>query len=320
MKTEIKDTILGSYQIRKGKKKKTAFIEYVQKLCADNGISCTVEKKGISRNIVMGASPEECEMIVGGHYDTCAWMLIPNFITPRNGLVFMLYQIILIIALLGVGVVAGGLTAYLADLLFPDMLFAGGLGMMVYGIVTILMCVLLMFGPANRHTANDNTSGVVAVLNTLLTMTPEQRSKVCFVLFDNEEIGLLGSSAFATMHKDAKKSTPLVNLDCVSDGDYLFARLPARHKKNEFFARFTAAMTRSAEKHGMKTAIAAKGLYPSDQINFKQGIGVACLNRSRLVGLYMNRIHTSRDTVFTDRNIDCITDGLVELVSDNSAQ
>lgn len=317
MITEIKDTILESYQVRKGKKKKTAFIEYVQNLCEGKNISCTIEEKGISRNIVMGAAPEECEMIVGGHYDTCAWMLLPNFITPKNLLVFIFYQVFLTFAILGVGMAAGVLAAFLTNLVAPELIIGAVVGAAVYAVVALLLCVLLMFGPANRHTANDNTSGVVAVLDTMLTMTPEQRTKVCFVLFDNEEIGLLGSSAFAKMHKEAKKNIPVVNLDCVSDGDYLFARLPGGYKKNEFFVRFKVAMERSAANYGMQAKIGASGFYPSDQVNFKQGIGVAALNRSRLVGLYMSRIHTSRDTIFEERNIDCITAGLLELVSGN---
>ncbi len=320
MITEIKDTILQSYQIRKNKKQKTAFIEYVQNLCAENNISCTIEEEGFSRNIVMGTAPEESEMIVGGHYDTCAVMIVPNFITPKNGLIFILYQLMLTVGILGIAAGVGLLSGYIFSLVSPGSSLIAPLSMLGFYIMTMLLLVLMMAGPANKHTANDNTSGTVAVLNTMLTMSPEQRSKVCFVLFDNEEIGLLGSSAFAKMHKEAKKNVPMVNLDCVSDGDYLFARLPGCHKKNEFFSRFTEVMSRSAEKHGMNPVIGASGLYPSDQTNFKQGIGVACLNKSRLVGLYMNRIHTGRDTVFTDRNIDCITDGLLELVSSETEQ
>ena len=319
MITEIKNTILESYQVRKGKKKKTAFIKYIEDLCKEKDITCTVEEKGRNRNIVMGASPEECEMIVGGHYDTCARMLVPNFITPRNGLMFILYQILITLLMLIPGFLVSFPVAYVTDLIAPDKDLAVPAAMLSYGVTTMILCAMMMVGPANKHTANDNTSGVITVLNTMLTMSPEQRSKVCFVLFDNEEVGLLGSSAFISMHKDAKKNIPMVNLDCVSDGDYLFARLPSCHKKHDFFAKFTAAMESSAERHGMTPKIAAKGIYPSDQMHFKQGIGVACLNRSKLVGMYMNRIHTRRDTVFTDRNIDCLTEGLIQLVGEENA-
>ncbi len=305
MITEIKNTILEKYQVRKGKKRKTAFIEYIEGICRENGIECTVEKKGISRNIVMGASPDQCDFVIGGHYDTCPVMIIPNFVTPRNFLAYLVYQLVLCALLFVPALLVSGVLTYFTDAF---------VGIPVFGLVTMLMCLLLMFGPANKHTANDNTSGVIAVLNTMLTMTPEQRSRICFVLFDNEEIGLVGSSAFADMHRNVKKGIPVVNFDCVSDGDYLFAKMPHKEKKTDFGKAFASAMERSAEKHGMTPAVGSKGFYPSDQANFKRGIGVASLNRSKLVGLYMNRIHTPRDTVFIDRNIDCLTDAMIDLV------
>jgi len=309
---EITASIFEKYEVRKSKKQKTAFIEYIQGVCQQSGIPCTVEKKGISRNVVMGASPEDSTMLITGHYDTCARMIVPNFITPKNPFMFILYQLLITVLLLVPGLIIGVLVGYLTDMMI--------LAMPIYGIVTLLLCVLMMFGPANKHTANDNTSGTIAVLSSMLAMTSEQRSRVCFVLFDNEEIGLVGSSAFASMHKEVKKSTPVVNLDCVSDGDYLFAKMAKVDKNSPFGIQFKKAMEDAAGKHGMTPVIGTKGIYPSDQASFKRGIGVACLNRSRLIGLYMNRIHTSRDTVFTQRNIDCLTEAMVALADTAAAE
>ena len=52
------------------------------------------------------------------------------------------------------------------------------------------MLLLMMFGPANRHNSNDNTSGVITVLEIMSTLPENLRDKVCFVLFDLEEAGL----------------------------------------------------------------------------------------------------------------------------------
>ena len=79
----------------------------------------------------------------------------------------------------------------------------------------------MMAGPANRHTANDNTSGVITLLEIALSLPEELRSDVCFVWFDNEERGLLGSAAFAGKHKETKKGALVLNFDCVGDGDSL---------------------------------------------------------------------------------------------------
>ncbi|MBQ5832941.1 MAG: hypothetical protein IIW43_05635, partial [Selenomonadales bacterium] len=51
-------------------------------------------------------------------------------------------------------------------------------------------------------------------------------------------------------------------------------------------------------------------VYPSDQRSFKVSIGVAALKKSpsRLIGYYMDRIYTKRDTQFDDANIAAICD------------
>ncbi len=307
MITEIKDTIFEKYQVRKSKKQKTAFIDYIEDICAQNNIPCRVETKSGNRNIVMGASAEDCEIVMAGHYDTCAKMIIPNFITPKNFLVYLVYQLALTAVIVGIAVAAGLTVGKLA---------AAELALPVYFVVMFGLLFLMMAGPANKHTANDNTSGVITVLNTMLSMSPAQREKVCFVLFDNEELGLLGSSAFSQMHKKAMKNKPLVNFDCVSDGDNLFAKLAKKDRKSDFGRRFTEVMEKHAKAAGMTPVIGTSGFYPSDQSNFKRGIGVASLNRAPVIGLYMNRIHTSRDVIFEERNIECLTSAMLELVGE----
>ena len=43
--------------------------------------------------------------------------------------------------------------------------------------------------------------------------------------------------------------------------------------------------------------------YPSDQANFPVAVGAAAMQRKPLLGLYMGRIHTARDTVLQEENI-----------------
>lgn len=307
MITEIKNEIFEEYQVRKSKKQKTAFIEYIKALCEEKGIRCEVEENGSNRNIVMGASPADSEVVMTGHYDTCAKMIVPNFITPKNFFIYFVYQLLIVGALF---LVAGASDYFLTKYVSP---LAGYIAFLA---IYFGFLFLLMAGPANKHTANDNTSGVVTVLNTMLSMSETQRAKVCFVLFDNEEKGLLGSAAFNKLHKAEMKNKPLINFDCVSDGDYLFAKLPRKEKKSDFGARFNEIVSKHAEKHGMKPVIGTGGFYPSDQKNFKRGVGVASLKKSKLFGLYMDKIHTSRDTVFTERNIECLTDAMLEFVEE----
>ena len=80
--------------------------------------------------------------------------------------------------------------------------------MAVYWVLLLVM----MFGPANPSNANDNTSGVAAILETMARIPEENRSKTAFILFDNEEKGCRGSKAYAKAHPAVKNERLVINL------------------------------------------------------------------------------------------------------------
>ena len=53
------------------------------------------------------------------------------------------------------------------------------------------------------------------------------------------------------------------------------------------------------------------GFYPSDNASFKRGVGVCALKKKRLIGYYMDRIHTNKDTVLEEENIELLRVGAV---------
>jgi hypothetical protein len=304
--TETTKTVFEKYEIRKTKKQKTAFIEYVQTVAKENGYACTVEsdKKSV-RNIVIG-SPEKAKVIYTAHYDTCPVMPFPNFITPKNFLIYLLYQLLVTVIFMLVPAFA---MQYVSQMIFTAAGIDPTLSLWVFEITLFSILFFIMFGPANKHTANDNTSGVTALLDLMIAMPEELRAYAAFVFFDCEETGLVGSSAFAKKHKEAHLK-PLVNFDCVSDGNHI---LFAMRKDAVTYA----SMLKEAfpENESCKVEILSKGVfYPSDQAKFKKGIGVAALKKSKHGGiLYMDRIHTKHDTVYREENIDFLTKGAIRL-------
>lgn len=304
-----KDDLLRDYPIRKTCTQKTAFIGYLAKIYGER---MRVEESGIfmkNRNIVIG-NPDTASVVYGAHYDTCARLPFPNFITPKNFVIFLLYQIFVGVAMvLPVLFVTIPLTTLFVWLDLPDgvdlvlselVLFAGIIG--IY--------LLMTKGPANPHTANDNTSGIVTVLT--LADRLADREDVCFVLFDNEESGLFGSMAFAKAHKTVRDRTLFVNFDCVSDGDWLMILSSKPVRRTAAYGDFCESVRRrcaSTEKFPL-FATSMNAIYPSDQINFRKYIAVASLKKTKtpLVGYYMDRIHTPKDTVFDERNLDVLTD------------
>ncbi len=302
--TSIAQKLMEEFQIRKSKKQKRAFRAWVRETLEKEGYSVTEEKGNFSTNVIAG-DPDTAKVIFTAHYDTCAVLPVPNFITPRNFFLYLLYQLFLCAIIFGC--TFGSEFALLA--LWDDCpLWAA---MLIVYVVMGFFCWWLIDGPANKHTANDNTSGVLTLLETALALPAEQRDKAAFVFFDNEEKGLFGSTAFAGKHKKVKKNTLLLNFDCVSDGDFLHF-FPAKKvlKDEETVERLRSAFQPSGEK----TVTVAKGVYPSDQKCFARGVGVCALKHSRFCGYYMDRIHTNKDTVLDERNIALLRDGALRLV------
>ncbi len=311
--TEPTNTLLLQHQVRKSKKQKRAFFDFVSSTARENGYTARLEKGYLgAQNIIVG-DPDNAKVVYTAHYDTCARLPFPNFITPKNFFVYLLYQFLIVAVFFAVPVVAielgiaWAIEAFeITDGILPVLL---PLASAIYAIAFVY---LIAAGPANKHTANDNTSGVAVLLELMQAMPEEQRATAAFVFFDLEEAGLFGSMGFAAKHKKAMARKPLINFDCVSDGDtVLFAlRRGARD--------LAPAITEAFPKTEVHTPdICTKGVfYPSDQANFQKGIGVAALHRTKLGGmLYMNRIHTKRDTVFCEENIAYLTEGALRLTA-----
>ncbi len=310
----MQDEILLKYEIRKSNKEKTAFIDYMKERLAKAGYEpekdIRIEEKGRgllkSRNIVVG-NPEEAEVLFGGHYDTCAWMPFPNLMAPTNPVLFWGFQILLVVMM----IVPTALIGFVAGFIFDS----GAVAYFVFLGALIVLLIQLMVGFRNKHTANDNTSGIITLTRILESLPEEQRSRVCVVYFDNEEKGLLGSAFFFNKHKKQIKDKMLINFDCVGDGDHIVTMANGKSRDDAKYPLFVEALEK-AEKSSQVQYLCRKMkfmLFPSDQANFKKGIGVCSLKKSP-VGMYVARIHTYFDTKCRQENVDYLTKAMVEFV------
>lgn len=298
--------VLHQHPVRKSKKQKTAFITAVTAYASSLRYSTVVEKGSFGcRNIVIGDA-EKADFLITAHYDTPAWMWLPNFITPKCLPLYILYQLFLVAIMVEFGMLAGNIALYMTNL--------GGLSKTIGWAVGMGLYMLLIFGPANRHNANDNTSGVVTLLEIMQSLPENQRSKVAFVFFDLEEAGLIGSSAYRKAHKASGRQL-VVNLDCVGDGDDLYF-IPNKAVRGE--EGLMATLSRFADTWGKKTLhIHEKGLffYPSDQMQFPRSMAVAAFRRHRFLGPYLGKIHTRRDNVLDVTNVNILRAAIISLLS-----
>ena len=298
--------VLAQFPVRKSKHQKQAFRDSVQSYCEGLGYGVSVESGSFgSRNVVIG-DPKTAKFLVTAHYDTCARLPFPNLLTPCNLITFLLYQLFQVVFIFIGAMIPGILIS-----LVTDNSELGGL--VSYAFVWLLL-VMMMVGPANKKNANDNTSGVVTLLEMARTLPDNQRHKVCFVLFDLEEAGLIGSASYRKTHKKETDHQIILNLDCVGDGDEIVLfptkKLRKDMKKMEW-------LYKTIGRYGDKTIdVREKGfaIYPSDQAQFPYGVGIAAFHRSKLAGLYLSRIHTPRDTVLELTNVNILRAALTTLI------
>ena len=307
--TETTKEIFEKYQVRKTKKQRTAFIEYVKQISDRYGYDFKIEKGSFgAKNIVIG-NPDKAKVLYTAHYDTCARLPFPNFITPKNFFVYLMYQLLVVAGFVVCSLAVGIALTVILMLCNMNADFATDTGIDFAFIVYLILLFLMILGPANKHTANDNTSGVTTLLDIMTNLPEDLKDKVAFVFFDLEEAGLIGSSSFASKHKNTKKSSLVLNFDCVSDGETMLFALKRTTRK--YADILDKAFVSTPD---VTVDIAKSAFYPSDNAVFEGGIGVSALKKSKFFGvLYMDRIHTKRDVIYREQNIEFLKNGAIRL-------
>lgn len=299
--------IPAQFPVRKSNAQKQSFRDAVQSYAQDLGYSVTVEKGSMGAQNLLIGDPQTARILVTAHYDTCARMLLPSLVTPCNAFLFWYYQILIVLSLFLATFVITGIIC----LVFRSSELAYPVALIVYWLLLLLM----MIGPANTSNVNDNTSGIVTVLEIARSLPENQKSKVCFVLFDLEEAGLLGSSAYRKMHKAETDRQTVINLDCVGDGDHilLFPTKPLKKDRKKL-----APIYKCCGYFGEKSILVRDkgfGFYPSDQLAFPYGVGIGAFHIKKNVGHYYSRIHTPKDTILDQTNVNLLRAAITTLIS-----
>ncbi len=287
--------VLQQFPVRKSGKQKSAFRDAVCSYASSLGYSVLVEKGAFGvHNIVIG-DPGTAKHLLTAHYDTPAALPFPNLITPCNFWAFLGYQLVITIAILIPSWLISGLVHFFTN--------NGDLTFFVWYFSFFASFLLMLAGPANKNNFNDNTSGVITVLEAARALSGSSRQDIAFVLFDLEEVGLVGSSAYQRAHKKETGTQIIWNMDCVGNGDEILLFPTGKLKKD---TEKMQLLRRVCTSQGSKSiSVRPKGfaIYPSDQTNFPFGVGIAAFQRSKGFGLYCGRLHTKRDTILQAENI-----------------
>lgn len=300
--------IFDNHPTRFNKKEKAALrgtlrSEFSRMGYADSEIS-EVEASGT--NFVVG-NPGTAEYVFTAHYDTpgrTGWMLFPaKYVGQTGANIVMILGILFLVPWL-LNLVADYFGVFGEDAAFWSF---------ELGLLAVLVVMLISMVIKNKNNRNDNTSGVLSLLSLAEKVAADEElcGKCCFVFFDNEEWGLLGSSGFASWGKKQGidwKKTKLINFDCVGNGNVLtFASTKKTAIAESVTAAFREAGLNPVSKH-------SRAIFLSDHASFPNSVMVSYTQHSLIGLLYLPLIHTAKDVVCSVDQINGLTEHFYELI------
>lgn len=300
---QLSKTILEKHLKRKTKKQKADFVallrEHFPQMREEVGGSMK------SRNLIFG-DLTAAQVVLTAHYDTSPLSMLPNIIMPHRKVLKFFYSLLSVLPYIAAlllaywGTLALGATQQMALLA----------GLAVYYLLYFGKCYA---GLPNPRNFNDNTSGVITLLEAYAAMTEAERGKTAVVLFDNEEYGCVGSAWFYKQHKQLMDGKLLVNFDCVGDGDHFL--LVRSNELPEAWDKALRQAFQSEPGHTVVFDTAKKANYSSDHKHFKYFLSVLGTHDHPHLGLHTGRIHTPKDTVLDMENVHYLITAIQRLIA-----
>lgn len=305
--SHIAEEILNLYPVRKTAEQKREFRGWLKRYLERSGYSVKEEKSGRSVNVVVG-DPTVAKYVISANYDTAARSVFPGFASVTNPVFFIIYQVL--IAALQI------IACFLAALGVTFVLDAPGAAFPLFCLLVFLLICLSLYGPANRHNANANTSGLATVLEIAKGLTKEARDDVVFVFFDNGECGMTGSTAYRKQHKRDAAEQVVFHFYACGDGDELLLVPNNRERWDE-------VTVGKLEKHVLpsetkRVKIVDKGLvyYLADQRRFRFSFLVGAFHHKKALGYFQAKLRTNKDTVCDGENIALLSRGFIKFIEE----
>ncbi len=264
--------LLNEYKRRYYGRDKRKFREYVKNKYAEKGIEVYEDKSFYATNLYIGN--KDADKVVMAHYDTppnmAVLMIFNNLVGSKYAQFLIIAVMILILAV------------------------AMNISYQAYNVISLFMLgyLIVMFLIGNKYNYNDNTSGVLVVMECIDEMIKEGRDDILFVLTDNEEKGLFGGFRY---RKFKKKEQEIIVVDCVGTGEK-YAVISTG--KNDFADRFYDTISDKADRYKDKILVSDNAVFG------KQAVLISKVSYSKLFSKPIIRnMHTNKDRDIEEGNI-----------------
>ena len=301
------DYLNKNYPVRKTESEKSRFRAYIIDDLKKRGIGARVEtsKDGKNNNVVIG-DPTSAKTVFTAHYDTPSRSIFPNIMIPKNRPIFYAYQFVPIIFLL---IVSFAFAHLIGNVIFKD----DGVYYISFMVAYYGLFFGIMRGFKNKYNYNDNTSGVATLLSILDELSGDELNDISFILFDNEEKGKKGSKAYSKDNCDKMKDRFLVNFDCVANGkNIIFIAEKGAVDSDKY--KCLSSCFKSDGEYNVEFLTHQQAQSNSDHKNFPMGVACLACQKSKHGLLYTPNIHTHKDTVADNANIDYLAKNAVSFV------
>jgi len=279
------------------RKEKNKFLDTVEEKLTEYGYGFERKKFGkIIKSVNLETKSTKPEFIFIAHYDTGT--IMPFWISWLMRFFGVNNQLLLIIPLC----------------FFISLFSILGHYHIVFKIVYWIISIsLLTFLIPNRKNFDDNTSGVVALLSLAKKCKDNGIDNVKFIFADNEELGLIGSSAHRKYLEKERLILPnskIISLDCVGVGEF---PLITRNSKSDYETFFYKEMQKEFELCKSNRMI----LPLSDNFSFRKygALNISFVNKAVVpFGYSLSKIHSSNDNFIDLQKIEKLTDVLLIIV------
>jgi len=307
---KTKELLLTLFPVRRSAGQKEEFRKWLVKELKRAGHKAAEESYGKYNgtvNVIAG-DPERATVFLAAHYDTATRMLLPNFVSPTNPFFHVGYHFLVGFVLVVLALVLSFVVTFPVDR--PDLTFP------LFVIFAVGILLITAYGPANRNNANNNTSGVLALLSVAREMPRNER--ICYVFFDNNERSLLGAKSFKKKHPGAER-TLMIDFNCVGNGEKLLL-MPSKHSRwdEELMAALDEAFA-GVDTDRVKLINQGLVYYPTDGRKFKFHLSVVACKKG-LFGYHIPHLNSKKDTQLDCGNVRLLAEGMTRFLPAYLAQ
>lgn len=287
--------ILSRYPVRRKAQEKEHMRHYLTGTCRALGYEAKLINRRRAFNLVVG-DVEKAKVVFTARYATALREPLAQFIAPTRPLTYFLYQALTPVAVL--------LLSFIISFALTFAINRPTLTLPLFVVLLVGALMYLRFGPSETRTANDNTSGVAALLSVMESLTPRHRATAAFVFLD-ERGGKELKKAYPSLHEKV-----VVNVECIGCGDELLM-LPSKYTR--WNGEFLDALSESFENTEKKTCfLKTDGLvyYPSENRAFRYNVALCACKKVAGFGRFVKQ-HID---VIDEENLEVVRKGLVKLI------